>query len=242
MVIAAAVVVEEHDDAVAVENNDASTENGKKETGMLRKALVKPIMKTIEDNFGLDMFARKVAGKPCDVINGYSLSNKTVVQVVPAPKKKNKKNKGAKGDSASAAPVAAVKEVESVTVEVVPPVQSPLEKKIASFRALTAKSFDVEGKFVFQNIFSHDNTAVSSGERPIKMEVCSGAGEWAVTQVSLFFMYTFTVECTHLYKNMLLKLLLLNCRLRMIPHQTGLLWNCAVIERTKYSPKLYLLV
>ena len=57
--------------ATAASNSTGS--NKKKESGNLKKELVKPIMYAVEQNFGLDIFARRLTQKSCDALNGYAL-------------------------------------------------------------------------------------------------------------------------------------------------------------------------
>ena len=97
-----------------------------------------------------------------------------------------------------------------VVVAPAPPVEekeklvlTPLEAQIASFRALSAKAFDSSGKFVFKNVFSHTTAATteagtaaaasksaSAVDRDVKVEVCSGAGEWITAQVCVLSLPT----------------------------------------------------
>ena len=91
-------------------------------------------------------------------------------------------------------------------------IKTPLEIQITSYRAMVAKSFDSNAKLNFKNIFntstasiltdttaantgsvstktaitSTENKSVSHEQRSLKLEVCSGAGEWIVAQVRIF--------------------------------------------------------
>ena len=80
-----------------------------------------------------------------------------------------------------------------------------MELRIASYRALVAKSFDSSGRLNFDSIYSGSSPAADAADdkgvdkaravtrgtdavtrgtgRPLKLEICSGAGEWAVAQV-----------------------------------------------------------
>lgn len=175
------------------------------EGAVSKKELVKPLMRAIECSFGLDVFSRRLSGKSCDELSGYSLSSAPVEVAAPNVKAQKKKLKekekqqqsnsittqnAAKEDSTI--DVAAV-EAEKPAVVVVKEkaVLSPIEQQITSFRAHTAKAFDSAGKFAFSKVFSHNNiaavksstSATIPGKRALKVEVCSGAGEWAVSQV-----------------------------------------------------------
>ncbi len=75
---------------------------------------------------------------------------------------------------------------------------NPLETRVVSFRAQSARAFDSSCKFVFKNVFQGSAaSAVESGkaagvtvDRPLKVEVCSGAGEWVVARVSPLAKFT----------------------------------------------------
>ena len=76
------------------------------------------------------------------------------------------------------------------------PPRTPIELRISSYRALVAKSFDSSGRLNFDSIYGGEGSrrgtdAVGAVTRPtvtgtpLKLEICSGAGEWAVAQVLL---------------------------------------------------------
>jgi pentatricopeptide repeat protein len=192
--------------------------NASSDAPVLRKELVKPIMKTIEDHFGLDSFARRVASKSCDDLNGYSLISAAAAAEAAAAsaaaaaakeKKKSKKNKtkqttaseepGAVNNSGDAPPLSAAATAAAAAAGATAAAAvkmaetNPDLKDILSFRALTAKAFESSGKFAFKSLFSRavsrdasDNKSSNASKDldvPLKMEVCSGAGEWAVAQV-----------------------------------------------------------
>ncbi len=53
---------------------------------------------------------------------------------------------------------------------------------VAAFRSYSEAILDAQGNIDFHRIFqSADGT---QGTLPVKLEICSGAGEWAVSQVS----------------------------------------------------------
>lgn len=165
----------------SVEAHDESGKGKKKESGMLRKELVKPIMRSIEANFGLDIFAKRLTTKTCDELNGYALHTAPVVAAPPKKAKRGKDGKKIKVDPD--APVAAVVPAPAPVFEKPAQASTPEGQQVCSFRALTAKAFDSSGRFAFSNIFASSKGAVSgAAERPLKIEVCSGAGEWAVAQ------------------------------------------------------------
>eukprot|EP00428_Durinskia_dybowskii_P077638 CAMPEP_0170356704 /NCGR_PEP_ID=MMETSP0117_2-20130122/1315_1 /TAXON_ID=400756 /ORGANISM="Durinskia baltica, Strain CSIRO CS-38" /LENGTH=720 /DNA_ID=CAMNT_0010610821 /DNA_START=174 /DNA_END=2332 /DNA_ORIENTATION=- len=224
------------------EERSDGKETKKKDNGSLKKELVKPIMRSVEDNFGLDVFARRLTQKSCDDLNGYSLDPVKVAAASAPPvlsaralkvkknkekarRKKEKEELAASGvlvDSSSVGAVPATPASTSAPVTpaaacaaagagagvaaaaavVERPPLTPLEAQIASFRALSARAFDSSGKFAFRNVFSYSpsespstttttqaphlvlvrRVSGSSEERELKVEVCSGAGEWVVAQ------------------------------------------------------------
>ncbi len=175
--------------APVVVAQDESGKGKKKDTG-LRKELVKPIMRSIEANFGLDVFAKRLTTKSCDELNGYALHAPVVVVAPPKSKKQKLKEKElaakkAAAGSADDATAAASAAVAAPVFEKPPQASTPEGQQVCSFRALTAKAFDTSGRFSFANIFPPSKTGAAAGavtERPLKIEVCSGAGEWAVAQ------------------------------------------------------------
>lgn len=211
-------------DTTATAASSSTGSNKKKESGNLKKELVKPIMYAVEKNFGLDIFARRLTQKSCDALNGYALVEAAPVTPAPVKKSKGKKEKekekrkkalleqaaasGGEGAGDSEKP----QEPVAAPVVVAPalPVEekeklvlTPLEAQIASFRALSAKAFDSSGKFVFKNVFSHTTAATteagtaaaasksaSAADRDVKVEVCSGAGEWITAQVYVLSLST----------------------------------------------------
>lgn len=195
---------------------------GKKDGGssnsnsLLKKELVKPIMRAVEDNFGLDVLSRRVTGRSCDDLCGYSLDPSKAPEALAAAaakaaeakaaakakKLKRDKKRGKAVGGEPAASTASAPAASAVTPDSVPapvpaaerekPVLTPLEAQIASFRAHSARVFDSSCKFVFKNVFSTPATttitsapasaAAASGSRDLKVEICSGAGEWVVAQ------------------------------------------------------------
>lgn len=171
-----------------------------------KKDLVKPLMRAIESSFGLDVFSRRLAGKSCDELSGYSLSNAPEVAAAPKTltKQQKKKLKVKQEAAAKLAPEGAEAVVEPpapvVAAPIVKekPVLSPIQMQVTSFRAHTAKAFDSAGKFAFGKVFSAGAapaSAASAAKRALKVEVCSGAGEWAVSQVSRFH---YNIRCSML--------------------------------------------
>jgi len=180
---------------------------GQEDAVPLRKDLVKPVMRSVEEDFGLEIFCRRLTGKSCAQLHNYSLTGEPVPPVaVPTPKKiKKNKNKGKKGKDASEAPVvkqedaaaetgakeAVAKEgakeskadVQAEAIELKDAkVEEPTAEtqRIMSYRPAVAKSLDPSGGLLFDRIFS--SSSGNAKKRPVKLEVCSGAGEWAVAQ------------------------------------------------------------
>jgi pentatricopeptide repeat protein len=193
--------------AATTEAAPTNTKGGKRDGSSLKKEVVKPIMRAVEENFGLDVFARRLTGKSCDDLNGYSLDPAKAPEVLAAAaakaaeakaatkakklKKDKKRGKVTSSTADAGATAAAVKaEVAEKEKEKEKPVLTPLEAQIASFRAQLPRVFDSSCKFVFKSVFSGPSSsnnnnsaaATASGERELKVEVCSGAGEWVVAQ------------------------------------------------------------
>jgi len=204
---------------------DLSTLSEKERRRVIKKSVVKSIIYRVEESFGLGVFSRRLCGQSCDQIAGYSVGTPSYIKVLSAAKTidgvKTGRSKGAKRSkknpteqqqqphdtssttittTTSTTTTAAAVTTESNNSKQQPP-RSPIELRIASYRALVAKSFDSSGRLNFDFIYGGEGSRRGTDDRgtdavgavtrptvtgrPLKMEICSGAGEWAVAQVLL---------------------------------------------------------
>jgi len=208
---------------------DLSTLSEKDRRRVIKKSVVKSIIYRVEESFGLGVFSRRLCGQSCDQIAGYSVGTPSYIKVLSAAKtidgvktgrskgsskgaKRSKKNPTEQQQqphdtstttittTTSTTTTAAAVTTESNNSKQQPP-RSPIELRIASYRALVAKSFDSSGRLNFDSIYGGEGSRRGPGDRgtdavgavtrptvtgrPLKMEICSGAGEWAVAQVLL---------------------------------------------------------
>jgi len=208
---------------------DLSTLSEKERRRVIKKSVVKSIIYRVEESFGLGVFSRRLCGQSCDQIAGYSVGTPSYIKVLSAAKTiddvKTGRSKGTKRSkknpteqlqqqphhtsttitttTTSTTTTAAAVTTESNSSKQQPqqPPRSLIELRIASYRALVAKSFDSSGRLNFDSIYGGEGSRRGPGDRgtdavgavtrptvtgrPLKMEICSGAGEWAVAQVLL---------------------------------------------------------
>jgi pentatricopeptide repeat protein len=134
-----------------------------------RSALLSATLHHLEKTFGLGEFAGRLTNQPFTRLIGMAET------VIAAPTNLSKKTK-AKDAAAAALPVSAAStEVQAV---------------MKGLKEELMKRIDEQGRLDFDSVFSDplDGAQSIDGESkvtqgPLKMEICSGAGEWAVAQV-----------------------------------------------------------
>jgi hypothetical protein len=131
------------------------------------------------NKFGLAAALGKKCGRgstPVAELRDYYVVRSSVpAPAVPAPKKTDDSNKGKKkgkgkkdkkkSNVAEEAPLGLVK------------VPSAVASELDAVRSRVEECVDESGKLCFNSIFS-------TPDLPVKLEICSGGGEWAVKQVT----------------------------------------------------------
>jgi pentatricopeptide repeat protein len=239
---------------------DLSAMSEKERRRVIKKSVVKSIIYRVEESFGLGVFSRRLCGQSCDQIAGYSVGTPPYIKVLSAAKTsdgvKTGRSKGAKRSKKNPAEQQQQPHDTSTTTTTAATVTTnsnnskqqqqqppctPIELKIASYRALVAKSFDSSGRLNFDSIYSGEGsrrgpatdaddrgtdaagavTRPTVAGRPLKLEICSGAGEWAVAQVLLTDWITRQMLCgTHSLHTMHLLRLFLFCYCRPVTTST----------------------
>jgi pentatricopeptide repeat protein len=134
--------------------------------------------------FGLDALMKKCTGYYCAELIAAGNDTASIKDI------KDKKQKSSKSSSSVSSLLTSLVEMinsppSNLSGVAINPVENAKAITFAQglYQAVNSY-FDDDGKLRFDMIFRQDSTSTDLITKPIKLEVCSGAGEWGVTQVS----------------------------------------------------------